>query len=168
MKNDAFLALIASLELFIPNTTTDPKSGLAWCFSCDVPHKLAKWIDGFGWLGHRDGHIMEIIPESEFPNLYAPAWSGRIARATYQYVRAKLQPEDLVLEIARFNGVLDESKPKRIPRCGACAYFHTPACSSPTSSQVWYSGDACELFFPFRSRLEEHLAVIKGKRRASR
>lgn len=154
--------LLSQLGLFIAGQPDAPH-GVAWCFSSQFPHKVAKWIDELGYIGHRPDHVLELIPESEFPNLYAPGWRGKIARATYQYVRSKLQPQDLVLEIARFNGVLDESlkKTKQVHRCGSCAFFRTPACTSSNPVTVWFSGEACDLFYPFRTRLKQHLASIK-------
>jgi len=152
----SILALLHRLGVFIVGSLEDPSHGIAWCFTCPFPNKVAKWLDGFGWLGHREGHVLEPIPLDEFPDLTAPGMLGREARATYQYVRAKLQPEDLLLAIAKFNGTLDESpKPKRVPKCGACAYFHTPACPSPSPRRVWHSGETCERFFPLSRRLAE-------------
>jgi hypothetical protein len=156
LKNAEYSEVLGQLGLAFASET--PPNLVCWCLTCnEIRHKVVKWIEGLGYVGHRrDHHILEVIPESEFPAVYAPGWAGRVARATYAYVRYKLKPEDLVLEIGRFNGVLDESKPKRVPKCGACAYFHTPACSSPSFNQVWHSGDACDLFYAFSVAVKEH------------
>ena len=157
-KNSRILDLLGALGLFLADYANDPKSGLAWCFSCSFPNKIVKFTHGVGWIGHRNGHVLEIIPEEEFPDLYSPGWLGRTARATYQYTRVKLQPKDLVLAIAKFNGAeLEEalSKRKRKEKCGSCAFFRSPACSSPTTRRVWYSGEACQRFWPLSKRLAE-------------
>jgi len=158
-KNDDIPTLMRFLGVFIAGTPEDdPGEGVAWCFTCEFPNKIVKRIDRLGWLGHRDDHILEPVPLDEFPNLDAPGWAGRTARATYQYVRAKLQPDDVVRAIAKFNGAeLEEalSKRKRKEKCGSCTFFHSPACSSPTTRRVWYSGEVCERFWPLSKRLAE-------------
>ncbi len=164
-KNDVSEALIR-LGLFLSGDPNDPASGLAWCFTCAFPNQIVKHLDGLGWLGHRNGHVLEPIPQDEFPDLAVEGFLGRIARATYQYVRAKLQPEDLVLAIARFNGLLDETpKPKHTPRCGSCAYFETPACSSPTPMTVTRDGSICRRFYPFNDALKAHRSELIHQRR---
>jgi len=81
---------------FIAGAPDDPRGGLAWCHDCE---KGAKWIEGFGWLGHRNSHRLEIIQPDEFPYLDAPGWLGRKARAAYQCAR-RMTPQEVVRMIA--------------------------------------------------------------------